>query len=83
METSSPPLPATNLSPQLDFQRVYILSDLLPSPLDGSAGALRARNHAAIPKVAAMLPVSANKIDFAAQCNAARPPGRGHTAAAP
>jgi hypothetical protein len=51
---------------------VYTLTDLLPPPLDGSPGALRARNHAAIAKVAAMLPVNANEADLAAQSIAAR-----------
>jgi hypothetical protein len=72
METSTPPPPATNLSTQLYLQLVYTLTDLLPPPLDGSPGALRARNHAAIAKVAAMLPVNANEADLAAQCIAAR-----------
>jgi len=46
--------------------------DLLPPPLDNSPAALRARNLAAIAKVAALLPVGANEIDLAAQCIAAR-----------
>jgi hypothetical protein len=72
METSAPPPPSTNLSSHLYHQLVYTLTDLLPPPLDGSPGALRARNHAAIAKVAAMLPVNANEIDLAAQSIAAR-----------
>jgi hypothetical protein len=72
METSTPPPPATNLSTSVYHQLVYTLTDLLPPPLDGSPGALRARNHAAIAKVAAMLPVNANEVDLAAQCIAAR-----------
>jgi hypothetical protein len=72
METSPPPDPATNLSTRLYYQLVYTLTDLLPPPLDDSPGALRARNHAAIAKVAAMLPVNANETDLAAQCIAAR-----------
>jgi hypothetical protein len=44
----------------------------LPPPRDDSPEALRARNHAAIAKVAAMLPVNANEADLAAQCIAAR-----------
>jgi hypothetical protein len=44
----------------------------LPPPLDDSPEALQARNHAAIAKVAALLPVNANEIDLAAQCIAAR-----------
>jgi hypothetical protein len=72
METSTPPPPATNLSTQLYHQLVYTLTDLLPPPIDGSLGALRARNHAAIAKVAAMLPANANETDLAAQSIAAR-----------
>jgi hypothetical protein len=72
METSTPPPPATNLSPNPYYQLVYTLTGLLPPPLDGSPGALRARNHAAIAKVAALLPVNPNEIDLAAQCIAAR-----------
>jgi hypothetical protein len=72
METSTPPPPATNLSTQLYHQLVYTLTDLLPPPIDGSLAALRARNHAAIAKVAAMLPANANETDLAAQSIAAR-----------
>src|ERR1700710_1897129 len=72
METSSPPPPAIDLSRHLYHQLVYTLTDLLPPPLDDSPEALRARNHAAIAKVAALLPVNANEADLAAQCIAAR-----------
>ena len=72
METSSPPPQAADLSTPLYYQLVYTLTDLLPPPLDASPEALRARNHAAIAKVAALLPVNANEIDLAAQCIAAR-----------
>jgi hypothetical protein len=72
METSTPPPPSTNLSTQLYLQLVYTLTDLLPPPLDGSPGALRARNHAAIAKVASMLPINANEADLAAQSIAAQ-----------
>jgi hypothetical protein len=51
---------------------VYTLTDLLPPPLDDTQEALRGRNHAAIAKVAALLPVNANEADLAAQCIAAR-----------
>jgi hypothetical protein len=44
----------------------------LPPPLDDAPEALRTRNHAAIAKVAALLPVNANESDLAAQCIAAR-----------
>jgi hypothetical protein len=72
METSSPPHPAIALSTHLYFQLVYTLTALLPPPLDDSPEALRTRNHAAIAKVAALLPVNANEADLAAQCIAAR-----------
>jgi hypothetical protein len=72
METSSPPRPAIDLPTSLYYQLVYTLTDLLPPPLDDTPQALRARNHAAIAKIAALLPVNANEIDLAAQCIAAR-----------
>ena len=72
METLPPPSPAVDLSTHLYYQLVYTLTDLLPPPLDDSPEALRTRNHAAIAKVAALLPVNANEIDLAAQCIAAR-----------
>ena len=72
METSSPPHPTIDVSTRLYYQLVYTLTDLLPPPLDDTPDALRARNHAAIAKVAALLPVNANEIDLAAQCIAAR-----------
>ncbi|MEA2791988.1 MAG: hypothetical protein QOG73_4394, partial [Acetobacteraceae bacterium] len=56
-------------------QLVYTLTDLLPPPIDDSPEALRARNHAAVAKVAALLPVNANEADLAAQCVAARAQG--------
>jgi len=51
---------------------VHSLTDLLPPPLDASPAALLTRNHAAIAKMAALLPVNANEADLAAQCIAAR-----------
>ena len=72
METFPPPPQTTDLSTQLYYQLVYTLTDLLPPPLDDTPEGLRARNHAAIAKVAALLPVNANEIDLAAQCIAAR-----------
>jgi hypothetical protein len=72
METFSPPQPAIDLSAPLYYQLVYTLTDLLPPPLDDSPEALHDRNHAAIAKVAALLPVNANEADLAAQCIAAR-----------
>ena len=72
METSSPPHPVIDLSTPLYYQLVYTLTDLLPPPLDDTPQALHTRNHAAIAKVAALLPVNANEADLAAQCIAAR-----------
>jgi hypothetical protein len=72
METSAPPRPAIDLATPLYFQLVYTLTDLLPPPLDDTQEGLRARNHAAIAKVAALAPVNANEVDLAAQCIAAR-----------
>jgi hypothetical protein len=72
METFSPPHPAIDLSTHLYSQLVYTLTGLLPPPLDDTPEALHTRNHAAIAKVAALLPVNANEADLAAQCIAAR-----------
>src|ERR1700683_2791890 len=72
METLPPPHQAADHGAQLYYQLVYTLTELLPPPLDDSPEALRARNHAAIAKVAALLPVNANEIDLAAQGIAAR-----------
>jgi len=72
METFSPPHPTIDLSTHLYYQLVYTLTDLLPPPLDDTPEALRTRNHAAIAKVAALLPVNANEADLAAQSIAAR-----------
>ena len=72
METSSTPHPDIDLSPHLYYQLVHTLTDLLPPPLDDTPEALYTRNHAAIAKVAALLPVNANEADLAAQCIAAR-----------
>jgi hypothetical protein len=79
MKTFSPPQPAIDLATPLYYQLVYTLTGLLPPPLDDSPEALHDRNHAAIAKVAALLPVNANEADLApsfacsvAQCIAAR-----------
>ncbi len=72
METLSPPHPPIDLSRHLYYQFVYTLTELLPPPLDDTQEGLRARNHAAITKVAALLPVNANEADLAAQWVAAR-----------
>ncbi len=67
METFAPSHPTTNLSPNVYFQLVHTLTTLLPPPLDGSPGALHARNNTAIAKVASMYPVNANEADLAAR----------------
>ena len=72
MKTPSPPHPGIDLSTDLYYQLVYTLTDLLPPPLGDTPEALRTRNHAAIAKVAALLPANANEADLAAQCIAAR-----------
>src|SRR5476649_782025 len=72
METFSPPRPAIDFATPLYCQLVNTLTDLLPPPLDDTPEALHTRNHAAIAKVAALLPVNANEADLAAQCIAAR-----------
>jgi hypothetical protein len=72
METFSPPHPSIDLATDLYYQLVYTLTGLLPPPLDDTPEALHTRNHAAIAKVAALLPVNANEADLAAQCIAAR-----------
>src|SRR5450432_1377029 len=72
METISSPHPAIDLPTHLYYQLVWTLTDLLPPPPDDTQEALHTRNHAAIAKVAALLPVNANEADLAAQCIAAR-----------
>jgi hypothetical protein len=72
METSSPPPQASDLSTPNYYQLVYTLTGLLPPPLEDTPEALRARNNAAVAKIAALLPVNANEADLAAQCIAAR-----------
>jgi hypothetical protein len=72
METLSPPSQAADLSTPLYYQLVHTLTGPLPPPLDDTQESLRARDLAAIAKVAALLPVNANEADLAAQCIAAR-----------
>ena len=72
METSTPPLQPTDLATPQYYQLVHTLNPHQPPPHDGTPAALRARNLAAIAKVAALLPVDANEADLAAQCIAAR-----------
>ena len=72
METVTPPQPAIDLRRQLYYQLVHTLTGLLPPPLDDTPAGLRARNLAAIAKVAALLPVNTEEANLAAQCIAAR-----------
>jgi hypothetical protein len=72
METFSPPHPVIDLATGLYYQLVHTLTGLLPPPLDDTLEAPHTRNHAAIAKVAALLPVNANEADLAAQCIADR-----------
>jgi len=72
MRTFAPPHPAVSLALQLHFQLAQTLTGLLPPPLDDPPDALRARNHAAIAKVAALRPVNGNETDLAVQYIAAR-----------
>ena len=72
METSAQPPQTIDLATHLYYQLVHTLTGLLPPPLDDTPEALNTRNHAAIAKVAALLPVNANEADLAAQCIAAR-----------
>ena len=73
METPAPPGPPNDLPTNLYLQLTYTLTDLLPPPLDDTPQALRARNHAAIAKVAALLPVNANELDLAAHASPPAP----------
>jgi hypothetical protein len=59
IETFSPRPLTIDLSTHRYYQLVYTLTGLLPPPLDDTPEALRARNHAAIAKVAALPPVNA------------------------
>src|ERR1700709_1220355 len=72
MQTSARPHPATDLPTDVSGQVVASVPSLLPPPLDDTPEALLTRNHAAIAKVAALLPVNANEADLAAQSIAAR-----------
>jgi hypothetical protein len=69
----------TSNQPDLYYQLVYTLTGLSPPPLDDTPEAMRTINHAAVAKVAALLPVNANEADLAsfarsvAQCITAAP----------
>ncbi len=54
------------------YQLFHTLAAILPPPVDDTPEALSARTHAAMDKVAAMLPTNANEADLAAQCVAMR-----------
>ncbi len=72
MRTSSSSYPVIGLSTLVCRQLVYNLTGLLPPPLDDTPAALRARNQAAIAKMAALLPVNPNEADLAAKWVAAK-----------
>jgi hypothetical protein len=63
MEALPPPRPVVDLATELYYQLVCTPTDLFRLPLGDSPEALRARNHSAIAKGAALLPVNANEID--------------------
>ncbi len=54
------------------YQLYHTLAGTLPPPVNDTPEALAARTHAAMDKVAAMLPTNANEADLAAQCVAMR-----------
>jgi len=54
------------------YQLYHTLAAIMPPPVNDTPEALAARTHAAMDKVAAMLPTNANEADLAAQCVAMR-----------
>jgi len=54
------------------YQLYHTLAAILPPPVNDTPEALAARTHAAMDKVADMLPTNANEADLAAQCVAMR-----------
>jgi len=54
------------------YQLYHTLAGTLPPPVNDTPEALAARTHAAMDKVAAMLPTNANEAELAAQCVAMR-----------
>jgi hypothetical protein len=54
------------------YQLVHTFSRILPPPVADTPEAVRARDHAAMDAVAAMLPTNANEAGLAAQCVATR-----------
>ncbi len=71
MQTSLPPHQAAESPTRLHDQRVNTWTQRLPPPLDDPPLGLRAGNHTAIAKVAALLPADTDALDLAAQCIAA------------
>ena len=72
MKALSIPKTSIDLTPHLYHHPTYTLTSLLSPPLDDSPAALYTRNHAAVAKVAAPLPVNAIEADLAAKRIAAR-----------
>jgi hypothetical protein len=68
MESPSALHSAIDLSRHLYYQLVHTLTGLLPPPLDDPPKPLRTRNHAAIARAAALLPVNASAADLAPSC---------------
>jgi hypothetical protein len=83
MKTCSPPHPANDLPTHLYYQLVYTPTDLLPPPLDDTPEGPRAKNHAAIAKVGALLPVNANEAVSRRPMHRRPRPGQADAAAAP
>jgi len=76
MRTSPRSCPAIDLSKHLHYQLVSTLTGRVPPPLDDPPEALGARNHAAVAKVTARLPVNAHETDLAAHRIATPEPGQ-------
>lgn len=64
--------PPIDLPAQAYRHLVHTLVALLPPPVINTPAGIRARNHAAIARIAALAPVNANEAELAAQCIAAR-----------
>jgi hypothetical protein len=83
METSSPPPQAIDPSTPNYYQLVYTLTGLLPPPLEDTPEALRARNNAAVAKVAAPPPGQRQRSRPRRPMHRRSGPGRGPVAPGP
>jgi len=72
MNNIAPPDLALVLTFHSYYQLFHTLAGTLPPPVNDTPEALAARTHAAMDKVAAMLPTNANEAELAAQCVAMR-----------